>query len=750
MAGEFKYGECLKIHANLGNRADGCQEFIRRGSCFEKMYYCAACGCHRNFHRVPCFEDNLPTKENMGGDGDIKNTVSYGECMKLHSALENRADGCQEFIPVGGDYPMDCTACGCHRNFHRKVVRRVLHTVCLKNHNPTGPESKDGCQEFASFPGTTTCRSMPALLAVATSAFTGKRWVEEYDKTQACTIFEVVGGSVEDRWAWKGRQGNENGCYLYCDAAVRDSEIGLGGWTKNAEGLVIAVFASHMPSLFSPTLAEAFSIQFGLRFTATLRMKIKQVNTDCLEVVQGLIANESHHPFEGILSNILTLLDLVDCGLCQHTNRRHNEIAHAIAKWEVESKTTIMWSDCIPIYFSPFVLYGEFLKTHVALGNRVDGCQELIITLDRFNTVEYCSTCGCHRNFHRKIVRRVVRTVCHKNHNPTGPESKDGCQKFTCSPGGNDLCAACGCHISFHQKEKAMAAHAECCKSHAHMDGKIDGCQQFMGDWRDPSDCLICGCHRYFHRKPEPPVEYETIAVYTRCQKIHDFKFQSTVDGCQEFIPKDGTTAAAALTCAVCGCHKGFHRNEVTKRFFELHVHTTQQSHLTKIDTTFLHIQSTTFLQNQCFFHKKLISSIGTPFVSGKKKYTKAVMIVIHPAKKRKIPNLNAHKSDRKTCPITKVKKRLTATVILCPADLVSNENISLGTVHPSGPHDHPKAVTNRQITITTRIDKALRPTLSTVAIEMKVDSASTAPVTAEEYKEAFPLKPMLWKSTGA
>ncbi|CAA0813471.1 Mini zinc finger protein 2 [Striga hermonthica] len=93
------------------------------------------------------------------------------------------------------------------------------------------------------------------------------------------------------------------------------------------------------------------------------------------------------------------------------------------------------------------------LKLHVTLGNRVDGCQELIIPPDRFyNPTENCSVCGCHLNFHRKIVRRVVRTVCHKNHNPAGPESKDGCQKFTCSL-EKDVCAACGCHVSFHQKE---------------------------------------------------------------------------------------------------------------------------------------------------------------------------------------------------------------------------------------------------------------------------------------------------------
>ncbi|KAI4380601.1 hypothetical protein MLD38_006774 [Melastoma candidum] len=112
--------------------------------------------------------------------------------------------------------------------------------------------------------------------------------------------------------------------------------------------------------------------------------------------------------------------------------------------------------------------------------------------------------------------------------------------------------------------------------------------------------------------------------------------------------------------------------------------------------------------QNQCFLHRSIISSIGTPFVSGRNTYTKTVMTVIHPAKKRKIPNLNAQRTARKDCPITNVKNRFTATVMLCPADLVSNGNISLGTVHPSGPHDHPNAKTKRHITVTTKMEKPL------------------------------------------
>lgn len=81
-------------------------------------------------------------------------------------------------------------------------------------------------------------------------------------------------------------------------------------------------------------------------------------------------------------------------------------------------------------------------------------------------------------------------------------------------------------------------------------------------------------------------------------------------------------------------------------------------------------------------------------------------MIVIHPAKKRKIPNLRAQRSGRKTCAMIKVKRRFTATVIPCPAERVSNGKISLGTVHPRGPHDHPNAATKRQKITTTNTAK--------------------------------------------
>ncbi|XVE56932.1 hypothetical protein DITRI_Ditri04bG0050500 [Diplodiscus trichospermus] len=49
-----RYGECQKNHAaNIGGYAvDGCREFMASGvEGTTGALTCAACGCHRNFHR---------------------------------------------------------------------------------------------------------------------------------------------------------------------------------------------------------------------------------------------------------------------------------------------------------------------------------------------------------------------------------------------------------------------------------------------------------------------------------------------------------------------------------------------------------------------------------------------------------------------------------------------------------------------------------------------------------------------------
>lgn len=107
--------------------------------------------------------------------------------------------------------------------------------------------------------------------------------------------------------------------------------------------------------------------------------------------------------------------------------------------------------------------------------------------------------------------------------------------------------------------------------------------------------------------------------------------------------------------------------------------------------------------QNQCAFHTLFISSIGTFFVSGSRKKMKIVIMRTNPANSKKSPNFRWQSMVRKACAITNVKAMFTATFMACPADRTSKGQISLGTSHPSGPHDQANAPTYTQIRTRTR-----------------------------------------------
>ncbi|MED6151424.1 hypothetical protein PIB30_082329 [Stylosanthes scabra] len=60
-----RYAECLKNHAaNSGGYAlDGCREFMASsGEGTTGALTCAACGCHRNFHRKKELVNAAPTR----------------------------------------------------------------------------------------------------------------------------------------------------------------------------------------------------------------------------------------------------------------------------------------------------------------------------------------------------------------------------------------------------------------------------------------------------------------------------------------------------------------------------------------------------------------------------------------------------------------------------------------------------------------------------------------------------------------
>ncbi|KAK3185198.1 hypothetical protein Dsin_032484 [Dipteronia sinensis] len=66
--------------------------------------------------------------------------VRYKECLKNHAASMggNATDGCGEFMPSGEEgtiEALNCSACNCHRNFHRKEIEGEPYSDNINNCN---------------------------------------------------------------------------------------------------------------------------------------------------------------------------------------------------------------------------------------------------------------------------------------------------------------------------------------------------------------------------------------------------------------------------------------------------------------------------------------------------------------------------------------------------------------------------------------------------------------------------------------
>ncbi|CAK9162908.1 unnamed protein product [Ilex paraguariensis] len=62
-------------------------------------------------------------------------SVRYAECQKNHAASIGgyAVDGCREFMANGEEGTagaLTCAACGCHRNYHRRVVETEVVSEC--------------------------------------------------------------------------------------------------------------------------------------------------------------------------------------------------------------------------------------------------------------------------------------------------------------------------------------------------------------------------------------------------------------------------------------------------------------------------------------------------------------------------------------------------------------------------------------------------------------------------------------------
>ncbi|XP_038976512.1 mini zinc finger protein 2-like [Phoenix dactylifera] len=81
--------------------------------------------------------------------------VRYGECQKNHAASAGgyAVDGCREFMAEGEEGSsgaLKCAACGCHRNFHRRVQENEGSCDCSSSAMARQWEGFNCCILFVS------------------------------------------------------------------------------------------------------------------------------------------------------------------------------------------------------------------------------------------------------------------------------------------------------------------------------------------------------------------------------------------------------------------------------------------------------------------------------------------------------------------------------------------------------------------------------------------------------------------------
>ncbi|CBI29630.3 unnamed protein product, partial [Vitis vinifera] len=90
---------------------------------------------HSSAPQIP--SNGPPIPSTLEDHVPYKKAVRYRECLKNHAAAMggNATDGCGEFMPGGEEGTLEalnCSACHCHRNFHRKEVEALQRKLVGK------------------------------------------------------------------------------------------------------------------------------------------------------------------------------------------------------------------------------------------------------------------------------------------------------------------------------------------------------------------------------------------------------------------------------------------------------------------------------------------------------------------------------------------------------------------------------------------------------------------------------------------
>ncbi|KAL0446872.1 UNVERIFIED_CONTAM: Zinc-finger homeodomain protein 4 [Sesamum latifolium] len=179
---------------------------------------------------APASSMNIPTtaqqvvdhhqKKMMINKKSSAGAVKYMECLKNHAAAigGNATDGCGEFMAGGEEGTIEalkCSACNCHRNFHRKIH---IHQHHDHDHQPSSSiiiNSHDHAAPHSVFLTTAAALIKPAAEGVS-SELVKKRFRTKFSQEQKR---EMLG--FAEKCEWKLQKVDDSEVRSFCQ------EIGI-------------------------------------------------------------------------------------------------------------------------------------------------------------------------------------------------------------------------------------------------------------------------------------------------------------------------------------------------------------------------------------------------------------------------------------------------------------------------------------------------------------------------------------------
>lgn len=144
---------------------------------------------------------------------------------------------------------------------------------------------------------------------------------------------------------------------LNTDAAINTElgVVGLGGVIRDEYGNVLGAFAKRYMGRVDAHLAESLAIRAGLVFALESGLRVKELESDALNVIQAIYGGCSSHEDGLVIDDINFLLNLAGGINCSHVKRECNMVAHSLAQFAFSIIDDCFWLEDYPISIESLV-----------------------------------------------------------------------------------------------------------------------------------------------------------------------------------------------------------------------------------------------------------------------------------------------------------------------------------------------------------------------------------------------------------